>query len=157
MQDFRIALDSPEWGSSEKMSTALKLLKRLLNVANPTQEMIDDFISKFDWANYVEREYYFTLPYFVDFLLEHFEEVRTSLTYFSHTLMTPDGIPEECKKQIRGCRHRIAELMLRALESNSSRDNFDYDHACYLHVATIAAAYMEPYVGNLVERIPDEL
>ena len=157
MDDIRISLQSSEWHATEKMSAAHKLLQDLLNNPNPSAETVEQFIAEFDWANYVEREYYFAVPYLVDFLLQHFDSVRAALMQFSHTLMTPDRIPEDAQQQIRGCRHRIAELMLCALESDSARSELDYKTDCFQYIATIAAVYMEPYVGNLIDRVADEL
>ena len=156
MNSTRIPLDSELWRSTEPMQRAHARLQELLANSHPTPEMIQRYIETFDLADSVEREYYFTLPYLVDYLDEHFERTQASLPYFIHTLMTPDALPAEGETQIRGARAKIAALMLKALEAQSAGGSHHYSEDCLWFLAGIGAAYLESEIGRRIERLTEE-
>ena len=150
MTNQRLPLNSEEWDASPAMSKAKSLLLAILQSEKPSPKDVEDFIYELEGCDCYERAYYFALPYLTDYILEHKESFLEVVSDFCNPLMTANGIPNDCKAQIRLVREQIVSLMLYALESNSSETDFSYNGSCHIYVAGIAAVYMEAHVARQI-------
>ena len=148
MNDDRLSLDSDRWESSSSMRKAKQMLVALVQCDKLAPGDVEDFIYEFEETDSFADAYYFALPYLTDLLTNNRESCFEVLADFCNPLMPANTLPPNCRAQIQLVRDQIAELMIYALDRESSKTEFKYEASCRTYVAGIAAIYMEAYVAR---------